>query len=260
MKLVKNALDRLVPNEANGKPQVPFQGVNQHHPKGRKAAPRIPSCIEYPEDGNKLVPDLEDGAGQSRYPQRHDHFHAPSLSGRRPARRAVVRRLRRAGSQGPGCGSRARRSPCHKPLIAHLESGVIRRIEGSLNGPLGDYCTDGRMRGMGVLRSHGGRYQAIQDDEVRVDIAVIAAPAADAFGNANGVLGPSACGSLNFALADSMYAGKVIVATDNLVPFPCVPWQIQGNSVDVVVKLDRIGNPAKIVSGTTQITKSPDRL
>jgi citrate lyase subunit alpha / citrate CoA-transferase len=27
-----------------------------------------------------------------------------------------------------------------------------------------------------------------------------------------------------------------------------------------VVKLDRIGNPAKIVSGTTQITKSPDRL
>jgi len=150
--------------------------------------------------------------------------------------------------------------PCHQPLIDHLESGVIRRIEGSLNGPLGDYCTDGRMRGMGVLRSHGGRWQAIQDGEVRIDIAVIAAPAADAFGNANGVLGPSACGSLNFALADSMYARKVIVATDNLMPFPCVPWQIQGNNVDVVVKLDRIGNPAKIVSGTTQITKSPDRL
>jgi len=38
------------------------------------------------------------------------------------------------------------------------------------------------MRGMGVLRSHGGRYQAIQDGEVHVDIAVIAAPTADFFG------------------------------------------------------------------------------
>ncbi len=113
---------------------------------------------------------------------------------------------------------------------------------------------------MGVLRSHGGRWQAIQDGEVHIDIAVIAAPTADAFGNADGSHGPSACGSLGFALADSIYADKVIVVTDNLVPFPCIPWQIQGNNVDVVVQVDSIGDPAKIVSGTTQITKSPDRL
>jgi citrate lyase subunit alpha/citrate CoA-transferase len=52
----------------------------------------------------------------------------------------------------------------------------------------------------------------------------------------------------------------VIVVTDNLVPFPCVPWQIQGNNVDFVVEVESIGDPAKIVSGTTQITRSPDRL
>jgi citrate lyase subunit alpha/citrate CoA-transferase len=52
----------------------------------------------------------------------------------------------------------------------------------------------------------------------------------------------------------------VIVVTDNLVPFPCIPWQIQGNNVDYVVEVDSIGDPSKIVSGTTQITKSPDRL
>ena len=45
-----------------------------------------------------------------------------------------------------------------------------------MNGPLGDYCTQGKMRGMGVLRSHGGRWQAIQDGDVHIDIAVIAAP------------------------------------------------------------------------------------
>ena len=87
-----------------------------------------------------------------------------------------------------------------------------------------------------------------------------AAPASDAFGNCDGSHGKSACGSLGFALADSIYADNVIVVTDGLVPFPCVPWQIQGNNVDYVVEVDSIGDPAKIVSGTTQITRSPDRL
>ncbi len=49
------------------------------------------------------------------------------------------------------------------------------------------------------------------------------------------------------------------MVTDNLVPFPCLPWQIQGNNVDVVVEVDSIGDPTKIVSGTTRITQSPDR-
>ena len=40
--------------------------------------------------------------------------------------------------------------------------------------------------GLGVLRSHGGRWQAVQDGEVHIDIAVIAAPTADYFGNADG--------------------------------------------------------------------------
>jgi len=150
--------------------------------------------------------------------------------------------------------------PCHAPVIDLMESGAVHHIEGSMNGPLGDYCSQGKMRGLGVLRSHGGRWQAIQDGEVKIDIAVIAAPTADPFGNADGSHGPSACGSLGFALADSIYAEHVIVVTDNLVPFPCIPWQIQGNNVDCVVEVDSIGDPSKIVSGTTRITRSPDRM
>jgi citrate lyase subunit alpha/citrate CoA-transferase len=150
--------------------------------------------------------------------------------------------------------------PSQKPVIDLMESGVVHHIEGSMNGPLGDYCSQGKMRGYGVLRSHGGRWQAIQDGEVHIDIAVIAAPTADPFGNATGSIGKSACGSLGFALADSIYADRVIVVTDNLVPFPCIPWQIQGNNVDYVVEVPSIGDPSKIVSGTTQITRSPDRL
>ncbi len=129
-----------------------------------------------------------------------------------------------------------------------------------MNGPLGRFASQGKMKGVGVLRSHGGRYQAVQDGEVHIDIAVIAAPQADSFGNANGLEGPAACGLIGFALADSEYADKVITVTDNLVPFPCSPWQIQGNNVDFVVEVDSLGDSSKIVSGTTQVTKSPDRL
>ena len=66
--------------------------------------------------------------------------------------------------------------------------------------------------------------------------------------------------SSRFCSPDSQYADHVIVVTDNLEPFPCIPWQIQGNYVDYVVEVESIGDPSKIVSGTTQLTKSPDRL
>src|SRR6056297_1575561 len=150
--------------------------------------------------------------------------------------------------------------PCHEPIIEQLKDGTIDHIEGSMNGPLGKFTSHGKMKGTGILRSHGGRYQAVQDGEVKIDIAFIGAGCADPFGNANGLYGPSASGLLGFALADSQYADKVIVATDNMTEFPCIPWQIQGNHVDFTVELEKLGIPEKIISGTTRITKSPDRL
>jgi len=40
--------------------------------------------------------------------------------------------------------------PCHAPLIDLMESGVIQHIEGAMNGPLGEYTSRGKMKGMGV--------------------------------------------------------------------------------------------------------------
>ena len=257
--LVENAAGRMVPLEINGAPAIPYRGVGRHRPTGRKAAPLVPTSADYPPDGNKLAADLktalvEVGLRDGMTVSTHHHFRNGDLVAVPlfdAAAELGVRDLRWLPSAA---------FPCHAPIIKHLESGVVHHIEGSMNGPLGDFCSTGRMRGTAVLRSHGGRFRAIQDGDVHVDIAVIAAPSADAFGDANGLFGPSACGGLGFALADSMYADRVIVVTDNLVPFPCVPWQIQGNHVDKVVVVDRIGDPSKIVSGTTEITRSPDRL
>jgi len=258
-KLVENAAGRLVPTEINGTPAVPFKGVGKHVPSGAKATPPIRTCADYPADGNKVVADIKTalqnaGLKDGMTVSSHHHFRNGDKVANvvfDAAAQLGVKDLRWFPSAS---------FPCHAPIIDHQKSGLIHHIEGSMNGPLGHYCSTGKMRGMGVLRSHGGRWQSIQDGEVHIDIAVIAAPAADAFGNANGVRGPSACGLLGFALADSIYADHVIVVTDNLEPFPCIPWQIQGNNVDQVVVMDSVGDPEKIVSGTTQITKSPDRL
>ncbi len=257
--LIKNAVGRLVPTEINGEKAIPFQGVGKYRPEGRKAAPPIRTSADYPADGDKIVADMKTAlknAGLRDGMTISTHHH---LRNGDQVANAVFAAAAELGVKDLRWFPSAS-FPVHEPQIELLESGVIHHIEGSMNGPLGNYCSTGKMRGMAVLRSHGGRYQAVQDGEVHIDIAVIAAPTADPFGNATGDRGPTACGLLGFALADSEYADHVIAVTDNLVPFPCIPWQIQGNNVDQVVVMDSIGDASKIVSGTTQITKSPDRL
>lgn len=259
MKLVKNAAKRLVPTAVNGKKQIPFKGVGKFKPDGRIASPKISSCVDFDESGNKLVKDLKTalkkaGLKDGMTISTHHHLRNGDI-----VTNYLFDIIHSLGVKNIRWFPSAS-FPCHEHLIKYLEDGTIHHIEGSMNGPLGKFTSEGKMKGVGVLRSHGGRYQAIQDGEVHVDIAVIAAPTSDSFGNANGVQGKSACGGLGFALADSEYADKVIVVTDNLVPFPCVPWQIQGNNVDYIVQVESLGDPSKIVSGTTEITKSPDRL
>lgn len=258
-KLTENAAGRIVPQEINGEAHVPFQGVGQYHPKGRKYAPPISVCSDYPDDGDKRENSLRDallkaGLKDGITISTHHHFRNGDLLANQ-----VFDIVAKEGKKDLRWFPSAS-FPCHEPMIKHMENGVINRIEGSMNGLLGKFTSEGNMAGVGVLRSHGGRYQAVQDGDVHIDIAVIAAPAADPFGNANGVHGDAACGLLGFALADAQFADKVIVVTDHMVEFPCIPWQINGNLVDYTVEVEQIGVPEKIVSGTTRITNSPDRL
>ncbi len=258
-KLVKNAIGRMVPTIVNGEEQVPYMGVGKFIPIGKKHAPNIASCANFPSNGDKSVASLKDaliksGIKDGMTISTHHHFRNGDLIANQIfeiAKELGIKNLRWYPSAA---------FPCQEGLIELLKDGTIHHIEGSLNGPIGKFVSEGGMKGLGVLRSHGGRYQAVQDGEVKIDIAVIAAPTADVFGNATGDQGPAACGLLGFALADSQYADKVIVVTDNIVPFPCIPWQIHGNYVDYVVKVDKVGLPERIISGTTMITKSPDRL
>lgn len=259
VRLVKNAAGREVPLEVNGKPAVPFMGDGKYRPTGNKYAPPIPTCMDFPENGNKVVSSLEEalrlcGLKDGMTISTHHHLRDGDLISNRIFDIAFSMGIKDL-VWFPSASF-----PCNDPLLKYLDDGTINRIEGSMNGPLGRFVSEGKMKGTAVLRSHGGRVQAVQDGEIIIDIAVLVAPSADSFGNARGIGGESACGVLGYTKIDSMYATKVIVVTDNLVDMPCYPMEIEGNYVDYVVVVDKIGIPEKIISGTTQITKSPDRL
>ena len=85
-------------------------------------------------------------------------------------------------------------------------------------GPVGEAVARGVLRTAAVMHTHGGRARAIESGELHVDVAFVAAPAADSYGNVNGVDGPSACGTLGYAVADATCADWVVAVTDHLVP------------------------------------------
>ena len=146
----------------------------------------------------------------------------------------------------------------HAPLEEHIRNHVVRKINTNyMSAGLGHRISEGLMDEPVDFRTHGGRPRDIALGITPIDVAFIAAPAADCAGNCTGKFGPSACGSMGYAFPDAMYAKKVIVITDNLVDYPLQGWSIPEIHVDYVVTVDAIGDPRGIVSGTTKITRDP---
>jgi len=146
-------------------------------------------------------------------------------------------------------------------IVDFVKDGTIDRIEASgIRGELGDAVLNGLMEHPVILRPHGSRPRAIEAGELTIDVAFIGASAADEYGNATGQIGPNACGSLGYSFIDERNAGKVVVITDYLVDYPCIPASISQQYVDVVVKVDEIGDPEKIGKGAARMTKNPRDL
>ncbi|RGY97236.1 citrate lyase subunit alpha [Clostridium sp. AM58-1XD] len=149
----------------------------------------------------------------------------------------------------------------HAPLIGHMKSGVVTGLETNYIGPVvGKAVSEGILKRPVVFRTHGGRPSDIETGKSHIDVAFIGAPVSDPMGNCTGKWGKSACGSLGYAFADAEYADKVVVITDQLADYPLADFSISEVYVDYVVKVEAIGDPKGIVSGTTRMPKDPVSL
>ena len=150
---------------------------------------------------------------------------------------------------------------CNDALIEPIRNGVITRIYTSgMRGKLADAISHGLMEEPVQIHSHGGRVKLLQDGELKIDVAFLGVPCSDEFGNANGTHGKSCCGSLGYAMVDAQFARTVVLLTEELVPFPNMPASLVQDQVDYIVKVDQVGDPAKISVGAARVTSNPREL
>lgn len=147
--------------------------------------------------------------------------------------------------------------PNNECLVDLIENENITSIDTNyINGPVGKAINQGKLKDGLIMHTHGGRARAIESGEISIDVAILACPTVDKNANGTGSIGPSACGTLGYAISDLQYAKKVVLVTDNLVE-KLDSFDLDGQYVDYVLKIDSIGNANNIVSGTTKITKDP---
>lgn len=253
-----NAIGRELPEHVDGYGQViPFAGAFATRPTMRRYAP--PMKTMRPGE-RKLVGDI--GKALEKVGIRDGmtlsfHHHLRNGDG-------VVNAVIHAASELGVRDLKVALSsvfPVHAPMVDHFESGVVTALDTDyLSGPVAEAVSGGALVRPIVLRTHGGRARAIECGQLKIDVAFIAAPMADDYGNVNGVGGPNACGSLGYAFPDAEYADRVVAVTDTLAEYPLAPVSIPQTRVDYVVEAQQIGDPKGIVSGTTQITEDPVKL
>lgn len=250
--MVRNSLGRLVPETFNGKKYKPFQS-EKLKPEGVEFS--RPVKMVRPGE-SKLVNDLREAIAASGLKDgmtiaTHHHLRNGDF-----LLNAVVKEIDALGIRNIAIASSSVH-PVHAELIPFIKKGVITSLECGVNGPVGEAASKGEIECPIIVRSHGGRARSMMTGEVIVDVAFVSAPCCDEYGNMNGYFGPSACGSLGYSHVDARYAKTVVAVTDNLVSYPVWPVSIPQTCVDIVVQVESLGDPKKIVSTTTRVTKDP---
>nr|MBN2278152.1 hypothetical protein [candidate division Zixibacteria bacterium] len=144
-------------------------------------------------------------------------------------------------------------------LIEAVQEGVIGGLYGNAYRKLGNHVVNGELLPwVGVGFSHGNRVRKLQTGEVTVKVAFGPVPIADAYGNANGLLGKPEhlCGPVGLFSADAEYAEYVCLLAGTISPTVVMPTPISMEQVDFVVKVDTPGLNSGIGSGTLDMNKA----
>ena len=254
--MVKNSLGREVLEVFNGKRYTPYQGTCTIHPEALQIQRASRILKRNDSGGSKVVGGLREaiiasGLKDGMTISTHHHLRNGDY-----LLNVLVREIDALGIRDIKIAASSVHI-VHADLIPYIRKGTITGFECGVNGPIAEQVSKGELDCPIIVRSHGGRARSLITGEVSVDVAFLAAPYCDEYGNFNGFYGPSACGSLGYALVDAQYAHTVIAVTDNLVPFPALPISVPQHVVDIVAKVESLGDPKKIVSSTTKLTKDP---
>lgn len=256
--MIRNAVGREIPEKIEGIGELkPYRGPFNYNPLGKKVGTRLNKIIP---GQSKLLDSIEKavketGLKDSMTISFHHHLRNGDY-----VLNMVMEVIANMGIKNLVVASSSLTN-AHVELIKHIKNGVVRRIETSgMRGKLGEEISSGIMDIPIIIRSHGGRGRAIECGDLSIDVAFLAVPSCDEYGNAKGSLGQSICGSLGYARMDAKYADKVVLITDDLVEYPNVPASISQADVDYVVKVDKIGDSNGIMSGATRFTSNPREL
>jgi citrate lyase subunit alpha/citrate CoA-transferase len=251
--MARNSLGRMIPETLAGKRLLPYCDPWSLRPAGERAGRALRRVNP---GGKKLLANLDEAIAAAGLKDGMTISTHHALRNGDYLLNRVMQTIDSLGIRDIKIASSSIH-PVHAELIPYIRKGVITGLECGVNGLIGELISKGELDCPVTVRSHGGRARSLISGEVAVDVAFIAAPCCDECGNMNGISGPSACGSLGYAMVDALHARTVVAVTDNLVPYPVTPISIPQTLVDYVVAVDRLGDPAKIVSTTTRITTDP---
>jgi len=255
MTMNKNAIGREIPLEIGGEQLKSFEGAFKLTPlvrqdKGNRQLPRLNKMVDTIEQAV-----LKSGLRNGMTISFHHHFRSGDF-----VLNMVMDVITNLGIKNLTVASSSLTS-AHDELIRHIQKGTVTRlITSGLRGKLAEFISSGNMKNPVLFHSHGGRARAIEIGQIKIDVAFLGVPSSDVYGNANGYTGPSACGSLGYAKVDAKHAEKVVLLTDYITEYPNTPFSIDQDMVDYIVKVDAVGNPEKISTGATRITKDPRDL
>lgn len=215
---MKNVLGRELPGFIEGYGEViPFEGAFERAGEKKKATVNIKSVTPMDE---KLVNSIEEVLDKVNIKDGMTISFHHHLRNGDYVLNTVVEAIAKRGVKDLRVAASSI-FPVHAPLVKYMESGVVTRIAANyISGPVAKAISEGKLKYPAVMHTHGGRARAIESGDLHIDVAFVAAPACDSYGNINGLYGKSACGALGYAVADAEGADKVVAITDNLVSYP----------------------------------------
>ena len=157
---MRNAVGREIPDEilrATGK--EPFQGNNyKNGVPFRRQAPIIRPVME--NQHSKLVGSIREAlikckAHSGMTISFHHHFREGDL-----VVNMVMKEIHDMGFKNITLAATSL-GKAHEALVPMIEDGTITRIEASgVRGKIGEAISNGKLKGLAIMRSHGGRGRA----------------------------------------------------------------------------------------------------